>query len=106
MGRLPIAVTTFLRPLNSSIDFMKKWDDAGLKIVSMRVPLPTAESYSTSGASSASTFAVDSRASLHEDLCCCGALRSFTLPNNVIGLGAELPPHGCVDEGLTVLVRV
>merc|ERR1712217_997839 len=35
-----------------------------------------------------------------------GRLASFPLSGGVLGLGAQLPPHGCVEEEHIVLVKI
>jgi len=115
---LPIGITTFLRPLDTDTDFNEKWKGSGLTESHLGVPVPvpgSVRSASKSGrkkrepppspgltpASVATGSEVVSAA-----LTCGGAFRCFQLAGGVLGLGAELPEHGCVDEPHMVLVCV
>jgi len=100
---LPLSIATFLRPLPESTSFGEIWDAAGLKVASLSVSLllPAALEPGTLPA-----VAAAASGSMAAALALGGVVRTFQLAGGQLGLGAELPAHGCVEESHAVLVRV
>lgn len=72
----------------------------------MQSPIAISFASSTPGIVAAPQAAADSSATVESALSCGGVFTLFHLPDQKLGLGAQLPVHGCVEEPVFVLVQI
>lgn len=113
---LPLGITTFLRPMPLTPDEQQRQSDVfealwtraqtQTKPATLRIPSPMQEVHHEVFSHLTPWNVLTTTPVMLAAATCGGVFQYFELADGALGLGAELPAHGCIKECQSVLVRV